>query len=222
VAFHGAVAPPERALGKRGGVGVTVCIGAICENIIKPSSIHCAFLSLLFAWPSSSLNAAIINLSCEGTRSEKHYAEKREITYLAQIDLDRNEILLKTPRITFQFDDTKGESANLKLDVEQTHLKIYAIQDGFLFLEKEGKVNDSDFVIGRRENSLHEWPVIGRFFNDRTPYEVKVRSDDYARGFFDPYLGRLTLETRFYTTAGPDYEYGWSLDARCKNAQQPF
>jgi hypothetical protein len=189
--------------------------------MIKPSSIHCAFLFLLFAWPSSSLNAAIINLSCEGTRSEKHYAEKREITYLAQIDLDRNEILLKTPRIIFQY-DTKGESANPKPDVQQTHLKIYARQDGFLFIEKEGKVSDADYVMGLRQNSLHEWPVIGRFFNERTTYEVRVRSDDYARGFFDPYSGRLTLETRFYKTAGPDYEYGWSIDARCKNAQQPF
>jgi hypothetical protein len=140
--------------------------------MIKPSFIHCAFLFLLFAWPSSSLNAAIINLSCEGTRGEKHYPEKKEITYLAQIDLDRNEILLKTPRIIFKY-DTKGESSNPKPDVELTRLKIYARQDGFLFIEKEGKVSDADLVMGLRQNSLHEWPVIGRFFNGRTAYEVK-------------------------------------------------
>jgi hypothetical protein len=199
----------------------TIKTGVVEINMIKSSSIHCAFLSLLFTWPLSSLNAAIINLSCEGTRSEKHYAEKKEITYLAQIDLDQNEILLKTPQLSFQY-DTKGESLTPKPDVKQTHLKIYAKQDGLLFLEKEGKVSDADLVFGFRKNSLHEWPVIGRFFNDRTPYEIKVRSDDYARGFFDPYSGRLTLETRFYKTEGPDYEYGWSIDVRCKNAQQPF
>jgi hypothetical protein len=164
-------------------------------------------------------DAAETVLTCNGVRHTKHYDEKADVSFLAQVDSADKTIVLKTPT-TISHYDMQSKIWTSRPKVEITRLKIYDEKDGFLFVEKEGKVSDSDMVMNRRKSVFNDLPIVGGLFN--STYVIEIQKDDYARGIFDPYSGRLTVETRYYKTRGSQYEYGWSLTADCRKTQSLF
>jgi hypothetical protein len=181
------------------------------EGVVSKS----VFLVVILFLPSSVVsNAADVILTCNGVRNIKHYDEKHEISFLAEVDVANKTILLKAPTTVIHL-DTKTKTSTPKPEIEITTLRIYDEKEGFLFVEKEGKVDDSDIIIGKSRGFFSE--LFGS--SHRT---IEVREDDYARGVLNPYSGRLTVETRYYKTEGSQYEYGWSLSADCKNSQRLF
>jgi hypothetical protein len=163
-------------------------------------------------------HAAEVNLACNGTIHTKHFNETHEVSYLAAIDLDNNSVLLKSPGLAFHYDTaTKALTPEPRVDV--LRLKIYAKQDGVLFVEKEGKLSDS-IIVNTRKGFVDDIPMLNSLFT--STYQVAVLEDDYARGTLSPHTGRLEVQTRYFQTKGSRYEYGWSLTADCKAAMRLF
>jgi hypothetical protein len=181
-----------------------------------------AFLVVILFLSSSVVsNAGDVILTCNGVRNIKQYDEKHEISFLAEVDVAKKTILLKEPTTVIHLDMTKNRPSTEKPEIKITKLKIYDEKEGILFVEKEGKVDDSYIIMGKSSGFFSGLPIIGRLFGSsyRT---IEVREDDDARGVLNPYSGRLTVETRYYKTEGSQYEYGWSLSADCKNSQKLF
>jgi hypothetical protein len=167
---------------------------------------------------AQAAHAAEISLGCNGTMHTKHYNETNNVSYLAVVDLDDSSILLKTPRLALHYDATIT-TLTPKPSVEVLKLKIYAKQDGFLFIEEDSKLSDST-IVKMRKRFVDDIPILNSLFT--STYTVEVLKDDYAKGSLSPYTGRLEIQTRYYKTTGSQYEYGWSLTADCKSAMRLF
>ena len=95
-----------------------------------------AFLVVILFLSSSVVsNAAEITLTCNGVRNIKHYDEKHEVSFLAEVDVADKTVLLKEPTTVIHL-DMETKTSTPKPEIEITKLKIYDEKEKRVFWAK--------------------------------------------------------------------------------------